>query len=102
MNDPVVARIQAFLAAESFAVVGASTDRSKYGNKVLRCYQQHGRTVYPINARAAEVEGLKAYASLADLPVKVAAIGEVSLHALSSNNGAPRTSESVKHQIATL
>ena len=77
MNDPVVARIQAFLAAESFAVVGASTDRSKYGNKVLRCYQQHGRTVYPINARAAEVEGLKAYASLADLPVKVAAISVI-------------------------
>ena len=77
MSDPVVARIQAFLAADSFAVVGASTDRSKYGNKVLRCYQQHGREVYPINARVAEVEGLKAYASLADLPVPVQAISVI-------------------------
>ncbi len=77
MSDPVVAHIQAFLAADSFAVVGASTDRTKYGNKVLRCYQQHGRRVYPINARAAEVEGLKAYASLADLPVPVPAISVI-------------------------
>ena len=70
-------RIQSFLAAESFAVVGASTDRSKYGNKVLRCYQQHGREVYPINPKAPEVEGLKAYASLADLPVPVPAISVI-------------------------
>jgi predicted CoA-binding protein len=66
--------IQSFLASGPFAVVGASVDRSKYGNKVLRCYQQHGHEVYPINARAADVEGLKAYPSLAALPVKVKAI----------------------------
>jgi predicted CoA-binding protein len=40
-------RIDALLASGSFAVVGASTDRYKYGNKVLRCYQQHGRKVCP-------------------------------------------------------
>jgi predicted CoA-binding protein len=74
MATPVTDRIQAFLAAGPFAVVGASTDRSKYGNKVLRCYQQHGKEVYPINPKAAEVEGLKAYASLAELPVKARAI----------------------------
>lgn len=70
-------RIQSFLASGPFAVVGASTDRSKYGNKVLRCYQQHGKEVYPINARAPEVEGLKAYPSLAALPVKVKAISVI-------------------------
>jgi predicted CoA-binding protein len=70
-------RIQSFLAAGTFAVVGASTDRSKYGNKVLRCYQQHGREVYPINPKAQEVEGLKAYASLAALPTKVSAISVI-------------------------
>ncbi|NTW85299.1 MAG: CoA-binding protein, partial [Holophagaceae bacterium] len=42
MATSVTDRIQAFLASDSFAVVGASVDRSKYGNKVLRCYQQHG------------------------------------------------------------
>ncbi len=63
-----------FLASGPFAVVGASTDRSKYGNKVLRCYLQHGKQVYPINPKAPEVEGQKAYASLAALPVKAKAI----------------------------
>jgi len=60
MASTVEQKIGSFLASNSFAVVGASIDRTKYGNKVLRCYQQHGKTVYPINARAAEVEGLKA------------------------------------------
>ena len=40
-------RIEAFLASTCFAVVGASTDRSKYGNKVLRCYMQNHRKAYP-------------------------------------------------------
>ena len=70
-------RIQSFLASGPFAVVGASVDRSKYGNKVLRCYQQHGKEVYPINARATEVEGLKAYPSLAALLVQVKAISVI-------------------------
>jgi predicted CoA-binding protein len=70
-------RIQAFLASGAFAVIGASTDRSKYGNKVLRCYQRHGRKVYPINPRAPEVEGLEAYPSLAALPEQVAAISVI-------------------------
>jgi predicted CoA-binding protein len=70
-------RIQSFLASDAFAVVGASTDRSKYGNKVLRCYQQHGRMVYPVHPKAPEVEGQKAYPSLAALPVKVKAISVI-------------------------
>jgi predicted CoA-binding protein len=70
-------RIENFLASGSFAVVGASTDRSKYGNKVLRCYQQHGRKVYPVNPRAPEVEGLRAYPSLAALPAPVPAISVI-------------------------
>ncbi len=74
MAQSVQQTITDFLGAGPFAVVGASVDRSKYGNKVLRCYQQHGREVFPINARADAVEGLKAYPSLAALPVPVRAI----------------------------
>jgi predicted CoA-binding protein len=70
-------RIEAFLNSGSFAVVGASTDRSKYGNRVLRCYQQHGRKVHPVNPRAPEVEGLHAYPSLAALPEAVPAISVI-------------------------
>jgi predicted CoA-binding protein len=69
MTEPEL--ISTFMANGPWAVVGASTDRSKYGNMVLRNYLQRGMEVYPINPREAEVEGVKAYASLADLPVRV-------------------------------
>ena len=63
-------RIDRFLAGPTFAVVGASADRAKYGNKVLRVYQQNGREVFPVNPKGGEIEGLRAHASLADLPTK--------------------------------
>ena len=97
MSDPVVARIEAFLASESFAVVGASVDRSKYGNKVLRCYQQHGRTVHPINPRAEEVEGLKSYASLAALPAPVPAISVITPPAITEQVVRDAAAAGVKH-----
>lgn len=61
--------IEDFLVEGPYAVVGASTDRSKYGNKVLRSYLQNGKEVYPVNPKAEEVEGVKAYPDLASLPV---------------------------------
>lgn len=62
------AQIDAFLNASPFAVVGASADRTKYGNKVLRVYLQNKRKVYPVNPKAGEIEGLEAYPDLASLP----------------------------------
>lgn len=50
------------------AVLGASTDRRKYGNKAVRAYLKQGYTVYPVNPRTDEIEGLKAYPTLADVP----------------------------------
>lgn len=73
----VQAKIDAFLAAGPWAVMGASSNRDKYGNKVLRCYQQHGMEVFPINPRADEIEGLKAYPSLAALPKQVTGISVI-------------------------
>ena len=63
--------IQDFLAGERFAVVGASSDRSKYGNKVLRCYLQDGREAVPVNPNATEVEGQPCVPDLASLPAPV-------------------------------
>jgi len=77
MPSPLESRIQAFLESGPFAVVGASSDREKYGNKVLRCYQQHGLEVFPINPRASEIEGLAAYPSLDALPKPVKAISVI-------------------------
>lgn len=65
------AKIDAFLAHGPHAVVGASRDRTKYGNKVLRVYMQNQRPVYPVNPTADEVEGLTAYPDLASLPEPV-------------------------------
>jgi len=50
------------------AVIGASNNRRKFGNRALRAYRDQGYTVVPINPREAEVEGVKAYASVLDVP----------------------------------
>lgn len=50
------------------AVIGASTDRSKFGNKAVRAYQRMGWQVYPVHPKAAEIEGLPAVRSVRDVP----------------------------------
>ena len=70
IDDP---DIQAFLDCERFAVVGASNDLNKYGAKVLRCYQQNEREVYPVHPKESQIQGLDAYPSLTALPVPVPA-----------------------------
>ncbi|HWB31379.1 MAG TPA: CoA-binding protein [Vicinamibacterales bacterium] len=50
------------------AIVGASSDRRKYGNKALRAFRQQGYTVVPINPHEAEIEGERAYPSVLDYP----------------------------------
>ena len=65
------ARIEQFLTGKVFAVAGASNDRAKYGNKVLRCYQQAGRKVFAIHPRETSVEGAPAFASLRELPERI-------------------------------
>ena len=52
----------------TIAIIGASTDRSKFGNKAVRAYFQQGWTVYPVNPSAPIVEGLQAYRSILDVP----------------------------------
>ena len=54
--------------ARRVAVIGASTDRRKFGNKAVRAYVEQGYTVIPINPHEREIEGLKAYASVLDVP----------------------------------
>ena len=71
------AQIADFMHGDLFAVAGASTDRRKYGNKVLRCYQQHGHTVIPINPNADIVEGLNTVASLSDVAPELHAVSVI-------------------------
>ncbi len=50
------------------AVIGASNDRRKFGNKAVRAFVRQGYTVVPINPGQPEVEGLKAYGSVLEFP----------------------------------
>ncbi len=57
------------MSKPTVAVIGASKDRSKFGNKSVRAHQLQGYDVYPVNPKEVEIEGLQAYKSLADVPV---------------------------------
>jgi uncharacterized protein len=70
-------RIGKFLAAEAFGVAGASTNRDKFGNKVLRCLLQNGRRVVGINPRDMVIEGTPCVASVADLPAEVKSLSVI-------------------------
>jgi predicted CoA-binding protein len=50
------------------AVIGASNNRRKFGNRAVRAFVSEGHTVIPINPHEREIEGLKAYASVLDVP----------------------------------
>jgi len=52
----------------SVAVIGASNDRNKYGNKAVRAYRQRGFTVYPVNPHETEIEGVPAFKSITEVP----------------------------------
>jgi predicted CoA-binding protein len=50
------------------AVVGASNDRHKFGNRAVRAFLSQGHTVVPINPHEAHIEGLQTYKSVLDVP----------------------------------
>ena len=56
---------------KTVAVIGASNDRSKFGNMAVRAYRSEGWLVYPVNRREAQVEGLQAYASISEIVAPV-------------------------------
>ncbi|KAI9202635.1 CoA-binding protein [Polychytrium aggregatum] len=57
-----------FMSSNKFAVVGASQDRAKFGNKILQWYIDHKLEVAPINPKAPQIENIPTYPSLAALP----------------------------------
>lgn len=53
------------------AIIGASKDRTKYGNKAVRAYKELDNVVFPVNPHEKEIEGLPCYASVLDIPLDV-------------------------------
>jgi len=58
-------------ARKTIAVVGASGDRRKYGNKCVRAYLDAGWEVYPVNLTEAEIEGRTAYQRVGEVPAEL-------------------------------
>lgn len=53
---------------QTVAILGASTDRSKFGNKAVRAFMQKGFRVFPVNPKEAQIEGLQAFRTIQELP----------------------------------
>lgn len=56
---------------KTVAVVGASSDRRKFGNKALRAFKAEGYLVIPVNPNEPEVEGMATYPSVLDVPERI-------------------------------
>ena len=55
---------------KSVAIIGASNNRAKFGNKAVRAFHARGYTVYPVNPHESLVEGIPAFKSVSDVPVR--------------------------------
>jgi len=97
MMTDLQARIRSFFDGEAFAVVGASRDRAKYGNKVLRAYLQNGLKVFPVNPRETEIEGLAAYPSLDSLPEPVHGVSIVTPPAVTDQVVGQAAAAGIRH-----
>lgn len=67
-------QISEFLAAPAFAVLGASSNESKYGHRCYVCYLQNGLKAYPVNPHEKTILGNAVYPNLESLPEKVESI----------------------------
>jgi predicted CoA-binding protein len=77
-------QIQQFLFSPAFGVVGASSNPDKYGNKVLRCYLQHGKRAIPVNPNDSEIERIPCVASISDLPSDAQSISMITPPAITA------------------
>jgi predicted CoA-binding protein len=58
------------MSQPTVAIIGASANRAKYGNKSLRAHLRNGYDVYAVNPKGGEIEGLTVYRTLAEVPVE--------------------------------
>jgi predicted CoA-binding protein len=53
---------------KTVAIIGASNNRAKFGNKAVRAYLQKGYTVYPIHPKESQIEGLRVFKTITEVP----------------------------------
>lgn len=85
--------IDTILQLKSWAVVGATDNKEKFGYKIYKCMKDAGYTVYPVNPGVEEIEGDKCYPNLESLPTKPDAVDVVV---------APRVGVQIIQQCAQL
>jgi hypothetical protein len=68
------ADIEAFFESSTYAVVGVSANRTKFGNVVFRLMGERQFAVYPVHPTLESVEGKRCYRTVADLPEDVRAV----------------------------
>jgi hypothetical protein len=56
--------------SRTVAIIGASRNREKFGNKAVRAFRREGYSVYPVNPNETEIEGLPVWRSIRDVPVR--------------------------------
>lgn len=55
---------------KTVAIIGASADHSKFGNKAVRAFARQGFTVYPVNPKETNIEGLPVFKTIAEVPLR--------------------------------
>lgn len=63
--------IKEFMAKKKFAVVGATDNPEKNGNRIFKNLKNRGYEVYPVNPKMDVLEGTKVYHTLSDIPVEI-------------------------------
>ena len=65
------ASVNAFIGQQALALVGMSRTGKKFGNFVRRELESKGYRIYPIHPTADRIDGVRCYATFADLPERV-------------------------------
>src|ERR1035437_611902 len=91
-------QINQFLSAMAFGVAGASSNRQKFGNRVLRCYLQNNKRAIPVNPTETEIEGLACVASVDELPADVTSLSMITPPAVTEK----LVSKAIAHGIKNI
>lgn len=89
--------ITEFFKSEAFGIAGASSNREKYGNRVLRCYLQHKKKIYPVHPKAENLEGFACLKTLAQLPSNVKSLSIVTPPAVTEKIVAQAIAHGIKN-----
>ncbi len=69
--------VKDFLKQKRFAVAGSFRNETKYAYKILKTLIKRGYEAYPVNPRLGDVDGVKCYKSVSDIPFNIDVVNVV-------------------------